>query len=147
MYSVIEPIHSFIPYLLIAAVLASVIVFGAKRFGNREFKSGDKALALVTLILAHIQLLVGLVLYFVSPVVNSGYQSGTVMSDATSRLYAMEHPLMMIIAIVLITIGYSRSKKKADSTAKFQNLVIFYAIALVLILSRIPWGTWPSTSL
>lgn len=147
MYSVIEPLHSFIPYLLIAAVLASVLVFGAKRFGNRPFKKGDKSLALVTLILAHIQLLIGLVLYFVSPVVSTGYEAGTVMSDSSTRLYAMEHPLMMIIAIVLITIGYSRSKKKVDPTAKFQNLLIFYGIALVLILSRIPWGTWPSTSL
>lgn len=135
------------PYLLIAGLLASVLVFLAKRFGNRSFKGGDKALALVTLILAHLQLVVGLVLYFISPLGMKSFSSGNAMSDSTLRLYALEHPLIMIISVVLITIGYSRAKRKPEASAKFQNLVIFFLIALVLLLTRIPWDVWPSTSL
>ncbi len=147
MYSVIKPIHSFLPYLLIAGLLASVLVFVAKRFGNRTFKGGDKALALVTLILTHIQFLVGLILYFISPVVKQALNSGEVMSDATNRFYAVEHISVMLIAVVLITIGYSRAKRKEESAAKFQSLMIFYGIGLVLVLSRIPWGAWPQSNI
>ena len=67
---------------------------------------------------------------------------GDVMKDAMLRLFAVEHPLIMIIAVVLITIGYSKHKKKEEAKAKFKTLSIFYTIALLLILSRIPWGNW-----
>lgn len=147
MYSTIKPIHSFLPYLLIAALLASVLVFVAKRFGGRSFKKGDKILALVTLILAHTQFVVGLILYFISPIVKTALQSGEVMKNATYRLYAVEHISTMILAIVFITIGYSKAKRKSEAPAKFQTLWIFYAIGLVLVLSRIPWDVWPSPSL
>tara|TARA_R110002096_G_scaffold54777_1_gene141204 strand:- start:170 stop:613 length:444 start_codon:yes stop_codon:yes gene_type:complete len=147
MYSTIKSLHSFLPYLLIAGLLASVLVFVAKRFGARPFKKADKTLALVTLILAHLQLVVGLILYFISPIVKTALASGEVMKNATYRLYAVEHISVMILAIVFITIGYSKAKRKTEDSAKFQTLWIFYAIGLVLVLSRIPWDVWPSTSL
>ncbi len=147
MYSTIKPLHSFLPYLLIAALLASVLVFVAKKFGGRTFKKADKTLALVTLILAHIQLVVGLILYFISPVVKTALASGEVMKNDSHRFYAVEHISVMILAIIFITIGYSKAKRKTEPSAKFQTLWIFYAIGLVLVLSRIPWGVWPSPSL
>lgn len=66
-----------------------------------------------------------------------------VMKTADVRLYLVEHPLINIIAIVLITIGYSKHKKKLTSTPKFKMIFIFYALALVCLLSRIPWDVWP----
>jgi hypothetical protein len=57
-------------------------------------------------------------------------------------LTSLEHPLINIIAIVLITIGWSKHKKAANNDAKFQSIAIFYGIGLVLILSRIPWSLW-----
>lgn len=144
MYSVIKSIHSFLPYLFIAALLASVLVFMAKRFGNREFKKGDKTLALVTLILTHLQVVIGLILYFISPIVKRALSSGELMSDKVNRFYAVEHISIMIIAAILITIGYSRAKRKENSQAKFQSLFVFYALGLILALTRIPWDTWLS---
>ncbi|WP_232046781.1 hypothetical protein [Sphingobacterium daejeonense] len=66
------------------------------------------------------------------------------MKVASSRFYFLEHPLMMIIAIILITIGYSKSKKILDAKKANQTVLIFYIIALILILSRIPYpvGSW-----
>lgn len=147
MYPFIKSFHSFIPYLLIAGLLASVLVFLAKRFGNRSFKKGDKILSLVTLILAHLQLLIGLVLYFISPVTKEAFSSGELMSNPTYRFYGVEHILVMVVSIALITIGYSRAKRQDVAVKKFQTLTIFYLIALVLILTRIPWGVWPSADL
>ena len=67
---------------------------------------------------------------------------GTVMKDSLLRLYAVEHITVMILAVVFITMGYSKHKKKQEATAKFKILAILYTLALVLMLSRIPWQQW-----
>ena len=67
---------------------------------------------------------------------------GEIMKNSALRSTLVEHPITMIIALVLITIGYSKHKKKLTSKPKFKTLSIFYTIALVLILSKIPWNTW-----
>jgi L-asparagine transporter-like permease len=64
------------------------------------------------------------------------------MKDATLRLFAVEHISVMIIAAVLLTIGYAKQKRTEDSATKFKRISTFYAIALLLILSRIPWAQW-----
>ena len=68
---------------------------------------------------------------------------GSAMADSNLRLYAIEHPLVMIIAIVLITRAYSKSKKDIEDRLKHKIKWISYSAALVLILSRIPWSVWP----
>jgi hypothetical protein len=66
------------------------------------------------------------------------------MGNSLSRLFALEHPLTMVLGIVLITIGYSKAKRTADDRTKFKLIAWCYGIGLVLILSRIPWMVWPS---
>jgi hypothetical protein len=139
MYEFIQKFHSGWAYLalllLVIAVLNSVIGMVLKK----EFSSKDRTIALLGLIAAHIQLLVGLVLYFVSPIGKAGLAE---MSNAAMRLTALEHPLINIIAIVFITIGWSKHKKVISSEAKFKPISIFYGVGLLLILSRIPWHLW-----
>ena len=67
---------------------------------------------------------------------------GEIMKMKEARLLMVEHPLMMIIAIVLITIGWSKHKKQTTDKGKFKTIAIFYGIALLLVLSRIPWTQW-----
>jgi len=83
-------------------------------------------------------------LYFVSPRLQLFSESGMgdIMKDSVNRLYLVEHPIINIIAVALITIGYSKHKKKLTSSTKLKTIAIFYTIALVLFLSRIPWSTW-----
>jgi uncharacterized membrane protein len=109
--------------------------------GNKPFQKKDKMLALIGLTATHLQFLFGLFLYFVSPM---GFKnlSGATMGDSMGRLYTLEHPLMMLIAVILITIGYSKHKKLAEDKRKFKTVFIFYLIGLILILSRIPWTAW-----
>ena len=142
MYTGLQHLHSGIAYL---ALLALILVIFYALFGSlssREFTEKDRKIALIAFILSHIQLLVGLILYFVSPLGLSLLTGGGVMSDATARLTAVEHPLINIIAIILITVGYSRAKKISTSRGKFRSIYMMYAIGLVLILSRIPWANW-----
>lgn len=137
-------IHSYWAYLVLALLIIATVNAIAGFTSKKEFTAKDRKISLFTLIAMHIQLIIGLGWYFMSP----WYQSiktngmGEAMGDATTRLLAVEHPLVMIIAIVLVTIGFSKHKKKPEDVAKFKTIAIFYAIALILVLSRIPWNNW-----
>jgi hypothetical protein len=105
------------------------------------FASKDFSFALLTLILSHTQFLIGVFLLGL----NNQFGEMTmrdIMSTAPIRLTHIEHPLVMLIAIVMITIGYSKHKKTLTSQKKFKTLSIFYTLAFVLVLSRIPWSNW-----
>jgi len=143
MYTGLKHLHSFLPYLLLTVlVLALVKSFIAYRT-NQAHTDAHRKNGLIVLILAHIQLLIGLALYFISPKsVTALSDMGAAMKDPTLRLYALEHPLMMIIAIVFITMAYSKSKKELADSLKHKIKSVYYLIALVLILSRIPWSVW-----
>lgn len=142
MYTGFQHLHSALAYLALAALVLVIIYTLVGALSNRDFTEKDRKIALVGLILSHIQLLVGLVLYFVSPLGLEMMKSGSAMSDSAARLLALEHPLINIIAIVLITIGYSKAKKLTASKARFRSIYMMYAIGLLLILSRIPWSAW-----
>lgn len=142
MYTGLQHAHSGLAYLVLIALIVVIFLMLIGSLSGREFTEKDKKIALIAFILSHVQLLLGLILYFVSPVGLSLLQGGGAMSDPAARLTALEHPLINIVAIVLITIGYSRAKKAQTSRAKFRSIYMLYAVGLVLILSRIPWGAW-----
>ncbi|QNM84859.1 hypothetical protein H9W90_11735 [Polaribacter pectinis] len=138
-----KEIHSYWAYLVVLILIFTVVnaIIGLTQ--KKEFKDKDLRLGLFTLIVSHIQLLIGLGWYFMSPWYKAlKADSAAVMGEKATRLLAVEHPIMMILAIVLITIGWSKHKKKTTDPARFKTFVIFYGIALLLILSRIPWNNW-----
>lgn len=138
-----KDIHSYWAYLVLALLIFAVINAFIGLTQKKQFTDKDLRIGLFTLIVSHIQLLIGLGWYFMSP----WYQAlkedaATVMGDKATRLLAVEHPTMMILALVFITIGWSKHKKKTTDAAKFKTFVIFYGLGLVFILSRIPWINW-----
>lgn len=138
-----KEIHSYWAYIVLIILVIAVVNAFVGIFKKKEFKSTDLRLGLFTLIVSHIQLLIGLAWYFMSPYFNQlTSNTSEVMKTKEIRLLALEHPVMMIIAITLITIGWSKHKKKTSSIAKFKTFAIFYGLALLLILSRIPWTNW-----
>jgi len=145
MYTTVQFVHSWWAYLVLFVAVIATINALAGLFGKKEYQPKDFRLALFTLIVTHIQFLIGMILFFVSPyglksITNNGM--GEVMKDSTLRLYAIEHPMMMLLAVALITIGYSKHKKKLVSGPKFKALSIFYTLGLLVMLSRIPWSQW-----
>jgi len=106
---------------------------------KRSFIDRDLRISLFALIVTHIQFIIGLGWYFMSPWYKSMKETGV---NATNRLYVLEHPIMMLIGIVLITIGWSRHKKQTTDTGKFKTIMIFYGIGLFFILVRLPWQQW-----
>jgi uncharacterized membrane protein len=142
MYTGLQHAHSGLAYLALLALVLVIIWALVGALSGRDFQEKDRKIALIAFILCHIQLLVGLILYFVSPIGFSLLAGGGAMADATARLTALEHPLINILAIVLISVGFIRAKKLESSTAKFRSIYMMYAVGLVLILSRIPWSSW-----
>ncbi|WP_040279706.1 hypothetical protein [Psychroserpens damuponensis] len=143
MYDVIKMIHSYWAYLVVIMLVVATFNALIKFFGNKEFHAVDFRISLFTLIVMHIQLLIGLILYFTSPfglknITNNGMGG----LDSFSRLLAVEHPFVGILAVTFITIGYSKHKKKLTSKPKFKMLAIFYTLGFLLVLSRIPWSNW-----
>jgi NADH:ubiquinone oxidoreductase subunit 2 (subunit N) len=139
MYAFLQKFHSGLAYLALLLLVVAVIVSALGLFSNKEFTKGNRTIALFGLIGVHVQLLIGLLVYFVSPL---GMQSIGNMKDSAIRLTSLEHPLINIIAIVLITIGWSKHKKTEVSKAKFKSIALFYGLGLLLILSRLPWASW-----
>lgn len=142
MYTGLQHAHSGIAYLALLGLI--VVIFWALigSLSGREFQEKDRKIAMITFIICHIQLLLGLILYFVSPLGFSQLTSGGAMADAAARLTALEHPLINIVAIALISVGYIRAKKLEASRSKFRSIYMMYAIGFVLIISRIPWSAW-----
>ena len=139
MYEFIQKFHSGWAYIALILLVVAVINAVIGRSSKKEFTPTDRKISLFGLIGVHVQLLIGLVLYFVSPL---GLASLGQMSDKMLRLTSMEHPLINIIGIALITIGWSKHKKALDAAAKFKAITIFYGLGLLLILLRIPWSLW-----
>lgn len=144
MYSTVYFIHSWWAYLVIIVLVIASVNSLIGFFSKKEYGANDFRISLFTLIVSHIQLLIGIVLYFVAPYFQAFSEAGMggVMKDSTLRLYLVEHPVIMILAVVFVTMGYSKHKKKLTSNPKFKTLAIFYTLALILVLSRIPWNAW-----
>ncbi|AZQ60025.1 hypothetical protein EJ994_14915 [Maribacter sp. MJ134] len=144
MYETIQILHSYLAYIALAVLLFAVANAITGLVGKRIFNMNkDLRLSLFALILCHIQLLIGLILYIISPNGFSAIQEfGMGGLTSAARLLAVEHPTVNILAIVAITIGWSRHKKFVEGDKKFKSIAIFYGIGLLLILSRIPWNQW-----
>ncbi|QLE01374.1 hypothetical protein HX109_07275 [Galbibacter sp. BG1] len=142
MYSTVNALHSYWAYFTLLVLAIAFLNAMVGFFKNKDFSMAkDLRISLFALIFTHIQLVIGLVLYFVSPRFKA-WQTGNVMGNSLLRLILVEHPFINIIAIALITIGWSKHKKETTSKRKFGKIALFYGLGLFLILLRIPYMLW-----
>lgn len=139
MYHFLQKFHSGWAYLVLLLLTITVVVSILGFINKKEFTATNRKIALFGLIFSHVQLLVGLILWVVSPY---GKAALSHMSNAATRITALEHPLINIIAIILITIGWSKHKNIINGASIHKNFAIFYGLGLLLILSKIPWNLW-----
>ena len=123
-------LHHYLPFLFFIVLIVSIVRAGLNKIPNVK---KDIFLTL-TLIFVHIQLLLGLVL-----LVNFISVAGIHLGEAANRFVTIEHPLTMIIAVVLITIGKVKAKKATDNTKGNKTVFTYFMIALVLVVLRTPW--------
>jgi hypothetical protein len=131
--------HSILRYFILffAVVVAVQSLIGM--MGKKEFKKPNKIAALMLMIFCDMQLLVGIILYYTFVIASGMLSAGNVMKDAGPRFWAVEHAFGMIVAIVLVHVGYATAKKNIDSEKKFKRLFWCSFIALALFVAMIPW--------
>lgn len=138
MHQFILSTHSHTRWLVLLAAIIAILV----PFLNKSVNSKSKIPGLAFMILCDIQLLLGLTLYFIySPMGIAAFETGmaNVMKTAPLRKIAVEHFILMFLAITLVHIGYSKIKKATEAAQLSKTSLIFFGIALVLILAGIPW--------
>lgn len=144
MYSALLLVHSWSRWLVL--VFGLIVIFRAFTGwqNRRPYVGADNGMAASFVGSMHLQLLVGLILYFISPVGYKAIEAGgaAVMKDATGRFFAMEHMVMMLLAVIIAQVGRIISKKATDPVLKHKKAFIWFTIALVIVLMMIPWGIW-----
>lgn len=136
MYNFLFGLHSGLRYLVLLFLVLALILAVTALFGKKGYTSTNRKINLFAMIFTHTQLLAGLILYFFSPFVNYG-NMGEAMKDPGTRYWTVEHAVLMIFAVILITVGHSRSKKAELVMAKHRAIVTYYGLALLVIIVAI----------
>lgn len=126
--------------VLLLAILVLVRMFGGllARRGWLEF---DGKVGRWFTISMDVQLLVGLVLYFVlSPLTTTAFRNmGEVMGNSALRFFVVEHIFLMVVAVVFAHVGTSLVRRAATDQARFRRGAIWYTLAILLVIAAIPW--------
>ncbi|WP_430973395.1 hypothetical protein [Sunxiuqinia rutila] len=142
MYTGFLHLHNTLRWLILLIALVSLLKYFMGWFSQKKWGKSDNILGIIFTAAMDLQLLTGLVLYFfLSPITSAAFQNfGAAMKNADLRFYAVEHFLMMLIAVVLVHIGRSKSKKASHSRKKFGFSLVFFGIAYIIMLAAIPWS-------
>ncbi|MDB4083229.1 hypothetical protein N9502_03070 [Vicingaceae bacterium] len=133
-------LHNLLRYAIVIFLIINVVKSFLGWFGKIEYTAGDNKLSLFLFISAHLQLVVGFVLYSVSGVVKVAMSDmGDSMKDTVLRFWAVEHMLSMVVGIIIITLGRIMAKKAKSDSAKFRRQAIYFTLAMVIIFAAIPW--------
>ncbi|MES2881935.1 MAG: hypothetical protein V4676_07300 [Bacteroidota bacterium] len=140
MYNILLHVHSAGRWVLLLLLLFAII--NSLIAGKRPYLRTDNRLGVILTIVADLMLLVGLVQWFVGEwgykqIQNRGMKA--VMGDDTARFFAIEHFTGMLIAIILIHIGKAQGRKQMSDRAKHRRTLVFYFLALLIILASVPW--------
>ena len=142
MYGFTLWLHSTLRWFVLIFLLVALVQAYTGWFQNKAWGKGHKVPNLLLMIFADLQLLLGLFMYFItSQIVQSAFKGGmgAAMKNNVMRFWAVEHISMMLLAIVLIHIGYAKAKRAESAVQKHKAAAIFFTIALVVIFAAIPW--------
>lgn len=138
-YTILQHSHSGLRWILLILLVLSIAKAYNKRKGGSVYPGKD-SLFLATFIVTHTQLLLGLMLYFVfSPFVRWEGGMKAIMGEDITRFYTVEHFFGMIVAIIIISVGYIKAKKQAELNKGWKTIATTFLIGLIIILISIPW--------
>lgn len=144
MYSKLFTVHSLFRWLVLISLLYAIYRAYAGWLRDKPFTKHDNAVRHWAATIAHIQLILGLCLYFISPLVTYFLQHfKEAIRDRELRFFGMEHITMMVTGITLITIGSVLAKRKPSDKQKFKTMAIWFTLAMLIILSSVPWSFSP----
>ncbi|WP_298475956.1 hypothetical protein [uncultured Maribacter sp.] len=147
MYSTILVLHSIIRWLVLTFLLYSIYRVYIGYTYKKNYSKTDNSFRHWTATIAHIQLMLGMILYFQSPVVKSFWSNTkTSILNFDAVFYGLIHMALMFIAIIVLTIGSALAKRKLTDKEKFKTTLVWFCVALFIILIAIPWPFSPLAS-
>ncbi len=147
MYATLLALHSLTRWLVLSTLLFAIFRGYRGWLGQKPYLRFDDRVRHITATIAHVQLLLGIWLYFISPIVAYFLHNfHTAVHDRAIRFFGMEHITMMLTGIILITIGSAKAKRQATDRQKFKTMAIWFTVALLVILSSVPWSFSPLIS-
>jgi hypothetical protein len=147
MYSFLLALHSLTRWLVLVSLLYSISIAYRGWLLKKPFSKADGVIRSVTTTIAHIQLVIGVWLYSISPVVNYFLHNfKTAVGEREIRFFGMEHITMMVIAITVLTIGSAKAKRKPADHQKFKTMAVWFTVAVLIILLSVPWSFSPLTA-
>lgn len=142
MYTTLLFLHSLVRWLVLASLLYAIGRAYRGYTGQLAFSSTDNLVRHWTATLTHIQLTIGFTLYFISPVIEAFRQQG-IQTGGQATFFGVIHIGLMLLAVVLISIGSSITKRQPADRAKFRTMLIWFSVGLLIIFLAIPWPFSP----
>ncbi|MGJ1318744.1 hypothetical protein ACR776_09275 [Sphingobacterium spiritivorum] len=134
------PLHSIFRWLVLASILYSIGRAYTAYKASQDFSAYDNQVRHWTATITHIQLIIGMVLYIRSPVTSYLWKNINLsFKHIDIVFYGLLHPLLMLLAVVVITIGSALAKRQQVSRKKYKTMLIWFSVALVIIFLAIPW--------
>lgn len=145
MYSTILIVHNILRWGVLLGGVYAITKSALGIIHKREYTAKENMAHTIFVAFCHAQLLLGIILYMISPNVDAALANGfgAAMSDKAQRFIVLEHIVAMVLGVAFIQIGRTLSKKATDAMVKHKKSLIFFSIGLLLILSRIPWQNAP----
>ncbi len=135
-------LHNLLRWIILVLLIVSIYKSYTGWKGGKPFSAGDKKVWLFTMIVSHITLLLGLYQWLLGRYGIFSYvrpEGISMMKDPYLRFFQMEHPVSMVLAIVMVTLGHGMAKKNVDDNTKYKKAFRYFLLALVLILVAVPW--------
>ncbi|WP_158827036.1 hypothetical protein [Mucilaginibacter lacusdianchii] len=147
LYPILLALHSLTRWLVLLSLIYAIYRSYSGWRQDKPFSKFDNSVRHITVTIAHIQLVLGVWLYFISPITNYFLANfKTAVHERQIRFFGMEHVTVMLVAIVLITIGSAKAKRKPTDQLKYKTMAVWYTVAMVLIISSVPWQFSPLIS-
>ncbi|MDQ0640003.1 hypothetical protein QF042_003568 [Pedobacter sp. W3I1] len=140
MYDAILPIHSLLRWLVLLGLIYSINLSARGYFRGWQFSKRHDSIRHWTATITHIQLILGILLYTKSITVKAFFSG---IQSTESLFFGAIHISFMLTAIVLVTVGSAKAKRKKESNEKFKTVLIWFSLALLIILLAIPWPFSP----
>lgn len=144
MYQTLIFYHNLLRWLVLTSLLFAIYRAYKGYFSKTAFSKTDNAVRHWTATIAHIQLMIGVLLYFQSPIIRyflANFKEAVRTFDLL--FFGLIHSVLMITAIVVITIGSALAKRKATDNEKFKTMLVWFSIAVIIIFIAIPWPFSP----
>jgi len=144
MYNILFPLHSLVRWLVVASLLYAIYRAYRGLVTNKLFSHHDNSVRHNAASIAHLQLVIGVWLYLISPIIHYFLHNyNEAVHQREIRFFGMEHNIMMLAAIIIISIGSASAKRKLTDREKFKTMATWFTIALIIILISIPWKFSP----